>query len=104
MRSPLLEQAASIFDSFVQKAGGQAEFAEAVKRSKDRAQDIRDTVKFIKEGQTDAAIEAARQEKDAGQPAGERETRPPRARARLRAPANPPPAGGARMHPGAAEP
>jgi hypothetical protein len=32
--------------------------------AKDRAQDIRDTVKFIKRGQTEAAIEAARQEKE----------------------------------------
>ena len=61
---PMLEQAATIFDLFVQKAAGAAEFADAVKRSKDRAQDIRDTVKFIKEGQTAAAIEAARQEKE----------------------------------------
>ena len=61
---PMLEQAASIFEAFVQKAGTGSEFATAVKRSKDRAQDIRDTVKFIKEGQSAAAIEAARQEKE----------------------------------------
>jgi tetratricopeptide (TPR) repeat protein len=61
---PMLEQAATIFESFIQKAGSGAEFAVAVKRSKDRAQDIRDTVKFIKEGQSAAAIEAARQEKE----------------------------------------
>src|SRR5260221_617211 len=65
---PMLEQAANIFDSFVQKAGGAPEFADAVKRSKDRSQDIRDTVKFIKEGQSAAAIEAARQEKEQGAP------------------------------------
>jgi tetratricopeptide (TPR) repeat protein len=61
---PMLEQAATIFESFIQRAGSGAEFAAAVKRSKDRAQDIRDTVKFIKEGQSAAAIEAARQEKE----------------------------------------
>jgi tetratricopeptide (TPR) repeat protein len=61
---PMLEQAATIFESFIQKAGSAPEFAVAVKRSKDRAQDIRDTVKFIKEGQTAAAIEAARQERE----------------------------------------
>jgi hypothetical protein len=60
----MLEQAATIFESFIQKAGSAPEFAVAVKRSKDRAQDIRDTVKFIKEGQTAAAIEAARQERE----------------------------------------
>lgn len=65
---PMLEQAANIFDSFVQKAGGAPEFADAVKRSKDRSQDIRDTVKFIKEGQSAAAIEAARQEKEQNAP------------------------------------
>ncbi|HKQ70146.1 MAG TPA: hypothetical protein VJT73_12445 [Polyangiaceae bacterium] len=70
---PMLEQAASIFDSFVAKAGGAAEFADAVKRSKDRAQDIRDTVKFIKEGQTQAAIDAAQQEKEQNAPTEEGE-------------------------------
>jgi Tfp pilus assembly protein PilF len=65
---PILERAASIFDNFIQRAGSQPEFSDAVKRSKDRAQDIRDTVKFIKEGQTAAAIEAARQEKEQAQP------------------------------------
>jgi tetratricopeptide (TPR) repeat protein len=70
---PALEQAASIFESFVQKAGNTPEFADAVKRSKERAQDIRDTVKFIKEGQSEAAIEAAKQEKEQNAPAQEGE-------------------------------
>jgi tetratricopeptide (TPR) repeat protein len=70
---PMLKQAANIFDSFVQKAGGAPEFADAVKRSKDRAQDIRDTVKFIEEGQTAAAIEAARQEKEQNAPTDDSE-------------------------------
>jgi tetratricopeptide (TPR) repeat protein len=65
---PMLEQAAGIFDAFVSKAGSAPEFAVAVKRSKDRAQDIRDTVKFIKEGQTQAAIDAAQQEKEGATP------------------------------------
>jgi tetratricopeptide (TPR) repeat protein len=65
---PMLEQAANIFDSFVQKAGGAPEFADAVKRSKDRSQDIRDTVKFIKEGESAAAIEARKQEQEQGKP------------------------------------
>jgi len=73
---PILKQAASIFDSFVQKAGGAPEFADSVKRSKDRAQDIRDTVKFIEEGQTAAAIEAARQEKEQGAPSDDTEAPP----------------------------
>ena len=80
---PMLEQAATIFESFIQRAGSAPEFAPAVKRSKDRAQDIRDTVKFIKEGQSAAAIEAARQEKEqqqGGAPTDESgETPPPAA-------------------------
>jgi tetratricopeptide (TPR) repeat protein len=71
---PMLEQAATIFESFIQKAGSAPEFAVAVKRSKDRAQDIRDTVKFIKEGQSAAAIEAARQEKEGQAPTGDEGT------------------------------
>jgi tetratricopeptide (TPR) repeat protein len=65
---PMLEQASAIYDNFVARAGGQPEFADAVKRARDRSQDIRDTVKFIKEGQTAAAIEAARQEKEQNAP------------------------------------
>jgi tetratricopeptide (TPR) repeat protein len=68
---PMLEQAANIFDNFVMKAGAAPEFADAVKRSKDRSQDIRDTVKFIKEGQSAAAIEAAKQEKEQAAPTEE---------------------------------
>jgi Tfp pilus assembly protein PilF len=70
---PALEQAATIFDTFVQKAGSNPEFATAVKRSKERSQDIRDTVKFIKEGQSEAAIDAAKQEKEQNAPAGTEE-------------------------------
>ena len=61
---PMLKQAVAIFNTFVQKAGGTPEFADAVKRAKDRAQDLGDTIKFIEEGQTAAAIEAAKQEKE----------------------------------------
>lgn len=61
---PMLELAATTFEAFVAKAGATPEYADAVKRAKDRARDIRDTVKFIKEGQTAAAIEAARVEKE----------------------------------------
>jgi tetratricopeptide (TPR) repeat protein len=74
---PMLEQAAGIFDAFVSKAGSAPEFAVAVKRSKDRAQDIRDTVKFIKEGQTQAAIDAAQQEKEGTAPPPEEGTEAP---------------------------
>jgi len=61
---PAMEQAASIFETFISKAAGGAEYTDAVKRSKERVQDIRDTLKFIKEGQSEAAIEAAKQEQE----------------------------------------
>lgn len=54
---PTLEKAAEQYKAFIAKAGDDAVFAEAVKRSKERTQDITDTVKFIKEG-----IEAKRQQ------------------------------------------
>jgi tetratricopeptide (TPR) repeat protein len=74
---PMLEQAATIYDNFVARAQGEPAFADAVKRAKERSQDIRDTVKFIKEGETAAAIEARRQEAESGQPAEEGETPAP---------------------------
>lgn len=64
---PALEAAANTFETFMQKAGSNGDYADAVKRSKDRVQDIRDMVKFIKEGQSQAAIEAAQQEKETEQ-------------------------------------
>jgi len=48
---PMLEKAAAQYREFIQKAGSDEVYAEAVKRSKDRSQDIEDTVKFIKEGE-----------------------------------------------------
>lgn len=48
---PMLEKAVDIYQQFIGKAEGDPAFAEAVKRSKDRVQDIQDTVKFIKEGE-----------------------------------------------------
>ena len=61
---PVLEQAVGIYETFVAKAGTAPEFADAVKRAKDRKQDLADIIRFIKEGQTAAAIEAAQQQKD----------------------------------------
>jgi len=54
---PMLEKAADLYGQFISKAGTGAQFAEAVKRSKDREQDIRDTVKFIKEGKASKAAQ-----------------------------------------------
>jgi len=104
---PMLEQAATIYDNFVARAQGQPEFADAVKRAKEKSQDIRDTVKFIKEGQTAAAIEAARQEKEQGAPAEEGETPAEgegAAPAGSGAPAPPPPAPPAPARPATVNP
>lgn len=52
---PMLKKAASIYDTFVSKAGADPAFAPAVKIAKDRSTDITDTIKFIEEGQKAAA-------------------------------------------------
>jgi tetratricopeptide (TPR) repeat protein len=48
---PALKQAVVKYREFIAKAKGQAAYAEAVKRSGDRARDIEDTIKFIEEGE-----------------------------------------------------
>lgn len=48
---PALKEAVVKYRAFIEKAKGQAAFREAVKRSKDRAEDIAATVKFIEEGE-----------------------------------------------------
>lgn len=48
---PNLKKAAEIYKTFVGKAGNTDVFAAAVKRAKERSQDIEDTVKFIEEGE-----------------------------------------------------
>jgi Tfp pilus assembly protein PilF len=48
---PNLKKAAEIYKTFIGKAGNTDVFAAAVKRSKERSQDIEDTVKFIEEGE-----------------------------------------------------
>ncbi len=48
---PMLEKASQLYREFISKAGSDAGFADAVKRAKERTQDIDDTVKFIKEGE-----------------------------------------------------
>jgi len=55
---PTLKKAADQYRAFIDKAGSDPAFAAAVKRSKDRSQDIADTVKFIEEGDQ-AAKDAA---------------------------------------------
>ncbi len=48
---PALKQAVVKYREFISKAKGQAAYAEAVKRSGERAKDIEDTIKFIEEGE-----------------------------------------------------
>ncbi|HYQ17690.1 MAG TPA: hypothetical protein VEQ58_18080, partial [Polyangiaceae bacterium] len=67
---PELEKAAQQYRDFVAKAGDGAEFADAVKRSKERSTDIDDTIKFIKEG-AQAEKDAAEAEKAAKEQAAQ---------------------------------
>jgi len=46
-----LGKASEQYQAFIEKAGDDPVYAQAVKRSKDRMQDIQDTIKFIKEGE-----------------------------------------------------
>jgi lipoprotein NlpI len=46
-----LSKASELYLAFIEKAGDDPVYAQAVKRSKDRMQDIQDTIKFIKEGE-----------------------------------------------------
>jgi Tfp pilus assembly protein PilF len=48
---PMLQKASEQYRAFVDKASDDPVFAAAVKRSKERTQDIDDTIKFIKEGE-----------------------------------------------------
>ena len=48
---PMLKKAADIYKTFISKASGNDAFAAAVKRSKERTQDIEDTIKFVEEGE-----------------------------------------------------
>jgi tetratricopeptide (TPR) repeat protein len=67
---PMLKKAAQQYRDFVAKAGSDEAFAAAVKRSKERTQDIDDMVKFIEEGevvrkqQEEDERERLRQEKE----------------------------------------
>lgn len=56
---PTLKKAAEQYKTFIDKAGSDSAFAAAVKRAKDRSQDISDTVKFIEEGEQAAKDAAA---------------------------------------------
>jgi tetratricopeptide (TPR) repeat protein len=55
-----MENAIKQYEDFVGKAGGDDGFAAAVKRSNDRIQDLKDTIKFLKDGaEARKAAEAA---------------------------------------------
>jgi tetratricopeptide (TPR) repeat protein len=64
---PMLEKAASLYEEFISKVGSEPGWERAVKRAKDRTQDIRDTVKFIREGE--AALAASKAEQKAAKAA-----------------------------------
>lgn len=56
---PMLEKAAQQYREFVSKAAGDPAFADAVKRSKERTEDIEQTIKFIREGEQGPKAEGA---------------------------------------------
>jgi len=74
---PMLKKAADIYRTFISKAGGNDAFNAAVKRAKERTQDIEDTIKFVEEGeaarkadeelQKQAAVEKAAADKAAAE-------------------------------------
>ncbi len=59
------------YEDFVAKASGDSAFADAVKRSKERVQDMRDTIKFLQEGE----IARKQAEEDAKKAAAEAKLR-----------------------------
>ena len=80
---PALELAVKQYRDFIAKAGSDPLFAEAVKRSEERSQDIEDTVTFIREGEAakkaeeEAMAAAKAQEKAAAEEAAKGKTAPP---------------------------
>ena len=47
---PILEEADKIYDDFISKASSNAAYADGVKRAKERKEDIKATIEFIKTG------------------------------------------------------
>ena len=45
-----LEKSASLYRQFIERAGDDPEYAEAVERSRERLEDIRDTLEFVRRG------------------------------------------------------
>lgn len=73
----VLNQASSMFDSFIQKAGGAPEFADAVKNSKDRQEDIKKMIDFIKQGQEEEKAAKAAAAAGSARPAASGSPAPP---------------------------
>ena len=71
-----LEAAARLYRDFIARAGASPEFAHAVKRAKERSQDITDTVKFIREGQTARRTAAAEAKKRKAQAKAKSKAKP----------------------------
>jgi tetratricopeptide (TPR) repeat protein len=82
---PALKQAVVKYREFIGKAKGQPAYAEAVKRSGERAKDIEDTIKFIEEGEQ---LQKEQEEID-------RKAKEAEQKQAAEAGANPPPAGAA---------
>jgi len=68
----MMKTAIRQYEDFIGKAGSDSAFADAVKRSKERIQDMRDTIKFLEEGKK-SREEADRAAKEAAKAAAEKE-------------------------------
>ena len=93
------QQAKQIFQSFIEKAAGKAEYDGAVKKSKERVQDIDDTIAFLRTGgSTNPAAVAPPEASDKDAAASSSETAAPPAGS---APPAPKPAGSGAPSPAA---
>jgi len=89
---PILEKASAQYRDFVSKAGDDPVFEAAVKRSKERIEDIDATIKFMREGeQAERDAEEARKAAEAEKKAAEEQKKAEEAAAAAAA-KNPPPA------------
>lgn len=88
---PVLEKAAGQYQDFVNKAGDDPVFEQAVKRSKERIEDIQATIQFLREGeQAERDAEEARKAAEAEKKAADAQKKAEEAEKKAAAAKNPP--------------
>ncbi|MDX2051125.1 MAG: hypothetical protein SFV15_01960 [Polyangiaceae bacterium] len=100
----MLQKAAQQYKEFIAKAGSEPGFQAAVKRSKERTQDIEDTLKFIKDGEEAARQQAEIEKAEAAQKKLEAEQKKAEEAAAAAAPKAPADAKPGETKPGDAKP